>query len=76
MWHSTIPSAVRAWFDTHSRMMSLFLGPYSPFLNHIEEFFSAWRWKVFDHRPQDQMSLQDAMDAECQDITAEQYQEG
>ncbi len=25
MWHSTIPSAVRAWFDTHSRMMSLSL---------------------------------------------------
>ncbi len=57
MWHSTIPSAVRAWFDTHSRMMSLFLAPYSPFLKPIEEFFWAWRWKVFDHRPQDQMSL-------------------
>ncbi len=46
MWHSTIPSAVRAWFDTHSRMMSLFLAPYSPFLNPIEEFFWVWRWKV------------------------------
>ncbi len=27
MWHSTIPSVVSAWFDTHSRMTSLFLAP-------------------------------------------------
>ncbi len=66
MWHSTIPSAVTDWFDTHPRMMSIFLAPYSTFLNLIEEFFSTWRWKVFD-----QMSLLDAMDAACQDITAE-----
>ncbi len=66
--------AVTAWFDAHPRMMSLFVAPYSPFLNPIEEFFSAWRWKVFDHRPQDQMSLLDAMDAACQDITAEHCQ--
>lgn len=45
-------SAVRAWFDNHSRMMSLFsLAPYSPILNPIEEFSWAWRWKVFDYRP-------------------------
>ncbi len=31
MWHSIIPSVVRARFDTHSRMTSLFLAPYSPF---------------------------------------------
>ncbi|XP_048826950.1 uncharacterized protein LOC125704854 [Brienomyrus brachyistius] len=66
--------AVTAWFDAHPRMMSHFLAPYSPFLNPIEEFFSAWRWKVFDHRPHDQMSLLDAMDAACQDITAEHCQ--
>ncbi len=60
--------------DAHPRMMSLLVAPYSPFLNPIEEFFSAWRWKVFDHRPQDQMSLLDAMDATCQDITAEHCQ--
>ncbi len=45
--------AVTAWFDAYPRMMSLFVAPYSPFLNLIEEFFSAWKWKVFDHRPQD-----------------------
>ncbi len=38
--------AVTAWFDAHPRMMSLLVAPYSPFLNPIEEFFSAWRWKV------------------------------
>ncbi|XP_051543561.1 uncharacterized protein LOC127434686 [Myxocyprinus asiaticus] len=27
--------AVTAWFDAHPRMMSLFLAPYSPFLNSI-----------------------------------------
>ncbi len=26
--------------------------------------FSSWRWKVYDHRPQDQMSLLDAMNAD------------
>ncbi len=66
--------AVTAWFDAHPRMLSLFIARYSPFLNPIEEFFSAWRWKVFDHRPQDQMSLLDAMDAASQDITAEHCQ--
>ncbi len=35
----------------HSRMSVLYLPPYSPFLNLIEEFFSVWRWKVSDHRP-------------------------
>ncbi|XP_073761989.1 uncharacterized protein [Danio rerio] len=66
--------AVTAWFDANPRMMSHFLAPYSPFLNPIEEFFSAWRWKVFDHRPHDQMALLDAMDAACQDITTEHCQ--
>ncbi len=76
MWHATGPSAVTAWFDTHSRMMSLFLALYSPFLNPIEECLWAWRWNVFDHRLQDQMSLQDAMDAAYQNITAEHCRGG
>ncbi len=66
--------AVKAWFDAHTRMLSLFIAPYSPFFNPIEEFFSAWRWKVVDRHPQDQMSLLDAMDAASQDITAEHCQ--
>ncbi|KAI2643760.1 hypothetical protein ROHU_027153 [Labeo rohita] len=42
---------VNEWFGVHPRMMMLFLPAYSPFLNPIEEFFSAWRWKVYDHHP-------------------------
>ncbi|KAI2652464.1 Protein FAM243A [Labeo rohita] len=62
---------VRDWFAAHERITVEFLPPYSPFLNPIEEFFSAWRWKVYDHRPQDQMSLLDTMNAACEDITAD-----
>ncbi len=39
--------AITTWFEVHPRLVSLFLPPYSPFLSPIEEFFSAWRWKVF-----------------------------
>ncbi|KAI7810267.1 hypothetical protein IRJ41_023891, partial [Triplophysa rosa] len=62
------------WFAAYPRMMSHFLPPYSPFLNPIEEFFSSWRWKVYDHHPHDQMSLLDAMNAGCLDISAEDCQ--
>ncbi|KAJ4919775.1 hypothetical protein JOQ06_024645 [Pogonophryne albipinna] len=44
---------VRAWFEAHPHKAMEFLPPYSPFLNPIEEFFSAWRWKVYDHHPHD-----------------------
>ena len=45
--HSNI---IRQWFATHNRMLMEFLTPY-PFLNPIEESFSAWRWKVYDRQP-------------------------
>lgn len=48
----------------------VFLSPYSPFLKPIQELFSAWRWKVQDHRSQDQLSPLAAMDAACDDFTA------
>lgn len=67
-------AAVTDWFAAHPRMLVLFLPPYSPFLNPIEEFFSAWRWKVYDHRPHDQMSLLDAMNAGCGVISPEDCQ--
>lgn len=50
----------------------VFLPPYSPFLNPIEEYFSAWRWRVYEHRAQDQRSLLHALDAACEDITGDQ----
>ncbi len=43
---------VRNWFTAHPRFLVVYLPPYSPFLNPIEEFFSAWRWKVYDRNPQ------------------------
>ncbi|KAL7862608.1 hypothetical protein SRHO_G00115920 [Serrasalmus rhombeus] len=64
-------NTIRQWFATHNRMLMPFLPPWSPFLNPIEEFFSAWRWKVYDRQPHTQMTLLAAMDAACEDITAE-----
>ncbi len=62
---------VKDWFAALERMTVEFLPSYSPFLNPIEEFFSAWTWKVYDLRPQVQMSLLIGMDAACEDITAD-----
>lgn len=31
---------IRDWFTVHQRMLNVFLSPYSPFLNPMEEFFS------------------------------------
>jgi hypothetical protein len=45
--------------------------PSSPFLNPIEEFCSAWRWKVYDYQARDQMSLLDAMNVASEDITGD-----
>ncbi|XP_026213312.1 uncharacterized protein LOC113160317 isoform X1 [Anabas testudineus] len=66
--HSNI---IRQWFAAQNRMRMEFISPYSPFLNPIEEFFSAWRWKVYDRQPHTQMTLLAAMDAACDDITAD-----
>lgn len=30
------------------QLLNVCLKPYSPYLNPIEEFFSAWWWKVYD----------------------------
>ncbi|KAL3971880.1 SH2 domain protein 1A [Sarotherodon galilaeus] len=65
---------VQEWFQTHPRFMTLYLPPYSPFLNPIEEFFSTWRWKVYDRHPHEHVSLLQAMCEACGDITAEQCQ--
>ncbi len=62
---------VRQWFAAHDRMLVEYLPPYSPFLNPIEEYFSSWRWKVYDRHPHTQMALLVAMYAACDDITAE-----
>ncbi len=40
----------------------------------IEEFFSTWKWKVYDRHPHEHVTLRQAMDEACGDITAEQCQ--
>ncbi len=39
--------------------------------NHYHFFSMEVESNVYDHRPQDQMSLQDAMNAACEDIAAD-----
>ncbi len=69
--HST---AVTNRFAAHPRMSVLFLPPYSHFLNPIEEFFSMWRRKVYDHSSHGQLSLLDVMNAGCGDTSSEACQ--
>ncbi|XDV47331.1 hypothetical protein PO909_016999 [Leuciscus waleckii] len=59
---------VRDCFNNHNHFTLLYLPPYSPFLNAIEEFFSAWRWKVYDRQPHACMTLLQAMEEACGDI--------
>jgi len=65
---------VRNWFMNDPRFTNVFLPPYSPFLNPIEEFFSAWRWKVYDRNPYVQIDLLQAMEEACGDIAVESCQ--
>ncbi|XP_052341208.1 uncharacterized protein LOC118363001 isoform X1 [Oncorhynchus keta] len=61
-------AVVRNWFTGHPLFISLNLPPYSPFLSPIEEFFSAWRWKVYDRQPHQRIPLLQAMEEACGDI--------
>ncbi len=61
---------VQNWFHEHPEFEVLYLPPYSLFLNPIEEFFSAWRWKVYDLRPYDRLPLIQAMEQACDHIEA------
>ncbi len=63
---------IRQWFAIYYRMLMEFLPHYSPFLNPIEEFYSAWRWKVYERQPHTLMTLLAAMDVACEeDITVD-----
>ncbi|XP_028649227.2 LOW QUALITY PROTEIN: uncharacterized protein LOC114645554 [Erpetoichthys calabaricus] len=59
---------IRDWFHNEQHFMNVFLPPYSPFLNPIEEFFSAWRWKVYDRNPYTQENLLQEMNGACGEI--------
>ena len=62
---ATLVDHVQNWFQQHPHFTVLYLPPYSPFLNPIEEFFSAWRWKVYDLRLQAEVPLIQAMEEAC-----------
>ncbi len=62
---------VRDWFTNNPRFSNIFLPAYSPFLNPIEEFFSAERWKVYDREPYICVDLLQAMEETCLDISAD-----
>ncbi|CAM4573550.1 unnamed protein product [Leuciscus chuanchicus] len=67
---------IREWFTTNSNhFLNVCLPPYSPFLNPIEEFFSSWRWKVYDRQPYTTENLLRAMELACVDIPVEAFQE-
>ncbi|XP_060715042.1 uncharacterized protein LOC132838616 isoform X2 [Tachysurus vachellii] len=65
-FHCAAP--VQNWFADHPTFLVQYLPPYSPFLNQIEEFFSAWRWKVYDRQPFVRMPLVQAMEEACDEI--------
>ncbi len=65
---------VQNWFNQHRQFTVQYITPYSSFLNPIEEFFSAWRWKVYDLRPYVQMALIQAMEEACDQIEAASIQ--
>ncbi|XP_038586379.1 uncharacterized protein LOC119911548 [Micropterus salmoides] len=66
---------IREWFTTNSNhSLNVCLPPYSPFLNPIEEFFSSWRWKVYDRQPYTRENLLRAMELARVDIPVENFQ--
>ncbi len=65
---------VREWFNMNQGFINLWLPPYSPFLNPIEEFFSSWRWKVYECQPYTRVNLLQAMGLACGDIGVEACQ--
>ncbi|XP_061591431.1 uncharacterized protein LOC133456827 [Cololabis saira] len=65
---------VQEWFQDHQNVSVLYLPPYSPFLNPIEEFFSAWRWKVYERNTQTRVTLLQAMEEACADVSPESCQ--
>ncbi|XP_025758063.1 uncharacterized protein LOC112843505 isoform X2 [Oreochromis niloticus] len=67
---------VQAWFSNHNQLEVVYLPPYSPFLNPIEEFFSAWRWRVYDRQPHARMPLLQAVEQACGDIQVTAIMDG
>ena len=65
VWHDVSfhrAALARNWFTNRHQFKVLYLPPYTPFLNPIEYFFSAWRWRVYDRQPHARMPLLQAME--------------
>ncbi len=60
-------SPVRDWFTNHNNFTAGYLPSYSPFLNLMEEFFSAWCWKVHNRQPHARLPLLQALEEACGD---------
>ncbi|KAA0714603.1 hypothetical protein E1301_Tti020301 [Triplophysa tibetana] len=65
---------VGEWFNKNKGFINLCLPPYSPFLNPIEEFFSSWRWKVYERQPYTRVNLLQGMGLAYGDIGVEACQ--
>ena len=67
-------ATVQNWIVDHPQFLLLYLPPpYSPFLNPIEELFSACRSKVYDRQPYERLTLLEAMEEACDDIDVSGY---
>jgi transposase len=70
VWHDVSfhrAALVRNWFTNRHQFKVLYLPPYTPFLNPIEELFSAWRWRIYDRQPHARMPFLLAMEQACAD---------
>jgi transposase len=67
-FHKTI--AVRSQIEQAGHQV-LYLPPYSPFLNPIEQLFSKWKNIVWAQRPQNETHLFELIENGCQQITQE-----
>lgn len=65
---------IHEWFTNNQRFINISLPPYSPILNPPEEFFSAWRWKVYDRQPYTGETLLEAIEHTCDGTTLESSQ--
>lgn len=61
---------VHDWFANYQRFVALYFPPYSLILNLTEQFFLAWWWKAYKHRPHECVTLLQVMEDACDDIHA------
>ena len=70
VWHDVSfhrAALARNWFTNRHQFKVLYFPPYTPFLNPIEELFSAWRWRIYDRQPHARMPFLLAMEQACAD---------